>query len=102
MDRRPELQVQLESITNTTHVYFQPPESFRLNYPCLVYRRSDVDLEYADNLAYRVHHKYELTWLHMDPDDDTVERLLTSLPLISYVRQFALNGVYHDVMYLYK
>lgn len=102
MDRRLDLQMQLEALCSPYMVYYQPPESFRLDFPCAVYRRSDVDMEYANNHGYILTERYELTWLHLDPDDGMVERLLNSLSCVSYARQFALNGVYHDVMYAYK
>ena len=42
MDSRPNLQTMLEQILGSRNVYFQPPESLKLNYPAIVYKRSNI------------------------------------------------------------
>ena len=37
MDRRLKLQTLLESIKGVSKVYFQPPETVKMSYPCIVY-----------------------------------------------------------------
>ena len=42
MDSRPNLQAKLEEILGNKNVYFQPPESLKLNFPAIVYKRSNI------------------------------------------------------------
>ena len=34
------------------NVYFQPPESVKMNYPAIVYSRSDIENDHANNQVY--------------------------------------------------
>ena len=53
MDSRPNLQTKLEQILGSRNVYFQPPESIKLNYPAIVYKRSNIQNTFADNEVYK-------------------------------------------------
>ena len=41
MASRLNLQDKLEEVLGSKQVYFQPPESLKLKYPCIVYSRSN-------------------------------------------------------------
>lgn len=43
------LDLQREFQALCKNVYFQPPESVKLLYPCIVYKRSAGDTRFADN-----------------------------------------------------
>ena len=43
MDRRLELQSELEKILGSRNVYYQPLPSLKLQYPCIVYERNPGD-----------------------------------------------------------
>ena len=42
----------LEGLLGSKHVYFQPPASITLVYPCIIYNLSDITISRADNKAY--------------------------------------------------
>lgn len=100
MGRRLKLHELLAKYTGS-RTYFQPPDGFRLAYPCIVYRLEDRPAEYADNRTYLQYERYTVSYLHQDPDDDTPAQIMSDLGGVEYVRQFALNGVYHDIMRIY-
>ncbi len=52
MSRRLELHAKLVDFLGSGHVYFQPPESVRLTYPCIIYNLDDFDVKRADNELY--------------------------------------------------
>lgn len=86
----------LVSILGTHNVYYQPPESFKLAYPCIVYSRTDIDPLRADDTAYVKRHRYLVTHISRDPDDETVERIADTMGF-SYDRHFVSDGLHHDV-----
>ena len=47
--RRLKLHERLVEILGTDHVYFQPPENFKLEYPAIVYSRKQISNRFADN-----------------------------------------------------
>ncbi len=82
------------------NVYFQPPESVKMKYPAIVYRRNRIENVSADNVAYRQNVSYVITVVDRDPDSEIVERLST-IPHISYDRSYAADNLNHDVFTLF-
>lgn len=100
MDRRLSLQEILVNILGSNNVYFQPPETIRLQYPCIIYERSDIDKKYADNRTYTSMVRYSLTLITRSPESDLVKSIL-ELPYCSYDRYYAADTLNHDVFTLY-
>lgn len=100
MDRRLSLQETLVNILGSNNVYFQPPETIRLKYPCIIYDRSDIDKKYADNRAYISMVRYSLTLITRSPESDLVKAIL-ELPYCSHDRYYAGDTLNHDVFTLY-
>lgn len=100
MDRRWHLQAKLESILGSTNVYYQPPESIKMHYPCIVYMRDDIGITYANNRNYLAKTRYTVTLISRDAEDNTLDSLL-QLQQCSYNRHYVSDGLYHDVVTLY-
>ena len=52
MDKRLKLQSNLEKLLGSKHVYYQPPASLKMEYPCIRYSKSTIDSKNADNSKY--------------------------------------------------
>ena len=100
MGSRTNLQSLLESILDSQNVYFQPPESLKLSYPCIIYGRSDVNINYADDGAYSHKIRYTVTLIDKNPDSTILEKLI-NLPLCSYDRHYKAENLNHDTFDLY-
>ncbi len=100
MAPRSDLQTKLESLSGVQKVYFQPPENVKLVYPCIVYNRDGLPVQYADNSPYHLTTKYEVTVMDRDPDS-SIPRQVLMLPLCSHDRSFAVADLNHDVFTLY-
>jgi len=100
MDRRLSLQEILANILGSNNVYFQPPETIRLQYPCIIYERSDIHKKYADNRAYMSMVRYSVTLITRSPESNLVKAIL-ELPYCSYDRYYAADTLNHDVFTLY-
>jgi hypothetical protein len=100
--QRPALSTKLNAIMDEVngHVYFQPPEDVKLQYPCLVYELEDVNIRFADNGAYSLFDRYQVTLIRHDPDSPIIRKLL-GLPHSSFSRHFATSGLNHDVFVIY-
>lgn len=100
MSDRLDLQAILLSILPSKNVYFQPPASMSLKYPCIIYRRNDVDAKKADDITYISRVSYMLTYIDQNPDGVIVDKLL-ALPLCRFDRNFVKDGLNHDTFILY-
>ena len=94
------LQSTLEEILGTNNVYFQPPESLKLNYPCIIYELTTFKDHYADNLIYEGRKQYKLTLVHSNPDNDIVEAL-RALPLCKFSTSFTKDYLNHYIFNIY-
>jgi hypothetical protein len=82
------------------HVYFQPPESIKLTYPCIIYKRDKMDTKYANNKKYAHLMRYQVKVIDNDPDSDLPSSVL-ELSLCNHVQNFVTDGLNHDVFELY-
>lgn len=84
----------------TSHVYFQPPTGTLLEYPCIIYKLSDIEAFHADNILYDLNSKYEVTYITRDPDDENRYNI-AMLPMCSFDRSFVSDNLNHYVYTLY-
>ena len=100
MANRLDLQAELEELLGSRNVYFQPPASVRINYPAIVYTRSDIDNTFADDSVYMQSHFYEVTVIDEDPDSKIVEAV-SKLPTCRFSRHFTSENRNHDTFIIY-
>lgn len=100
MEHRLELHNLLCDILETTNVYFQPPASVQMNYPAIVYSRSNINKTFADNVTYRQTCLYQVTVIDYDPDSEIVNKV-SALPKCRFDRHFTKDNLNHDVFTLY-
>lgn len=101
MVRRLKLHQVLENVLESKSVYYQPPESLKLQYPCIVYRTDNGDTSFANNMPYVFKRNYNLILITRDPDSDLVEKLAMALPGITLDRTYTTEGLNHYVYSLY-
>ena len=100
MGSRLELHDKLKEILGSNFVYFQPPESLKMNYPAIVYQLSDIDNTYANNAVYKQALAYDVTVIHNNPDNDVFLKV-SSLPFCRFDRHFKSDNLNHYVFTLY-
>lgn len=100
MDRRPDLQKLLTTILGSDNVYFQPPPTIRMKYPCIVYERTSGDTQFADNNPYTFRLRYKINLICRQPEQEVLAKL-AALPMCTYDRFYVADGLNHDVFNLY-
>ena len=70
MRSRLRLHEELVNILGSRYVYFQPPESIKLNYPCIIYERYDISNTFADDDVYLDPRQYRITVVDKNPDSE--------------------------------
>ena len=98
--RRIELhQILKDTFNSTPHVYYQPPASVQLKYPCIVYSLNDFPEVYADNDRYLVHRPYQVTVIDQDPDSELRENV-AKLRWCRFDRSYVSDNLNHFVFTL--
>lgn len=101
MASRLKLHEELKEILGDYDVYFQPPESVKLTYPCVIYKLTNADIGYADNMTYRYSRRYQITLITKDPDSDLIDKIPKSLRHCSFANYFVSNNLNHYIYDLY-
>ncbi len=94
MGRRVELHNILKQVLGSGNVYFEPAESFKLKYPCIVYFMEGNAEWHADNNPYHRMQRYSLTYITQQADDPMVDKI-DSIKYCSLNRPFTTSGLRH-------
>ena len=100
MDRRLELQQILVNILGSSNVYFQPPATITLKYPCIIYQRSKIEQKYADNRTYNSRVRYSVILISRKHETEIINKLL-ELQYCSYDRFYTADSLNHDSFTIY-
>lgn len=82
------------------NVYFQPPESVKLKYPCILYSLDIIDPRKADNRLYYQYKRYMVTIIDRDPDSE-LPLIIAKLQYAKHDRTYVADNLYHYVFTLY-
>ncbi len=94
-DRRLRLQSVLESILGSGNVYFQPPASMIMEYPCIVYSFTGTYGTKADNIDYLTSDAYDVTLITKDPVFGEVNERILEIPHCRFSRKYTADNLHH-------
>lgn len=100
MRTRTELSVKLREILGSDNVYFQPPSSKKMSYPCIRYELNDIPTGRGDNIHYKTDTFYKVTYIDASPTSNVVKKLM-ELPDCSFDRFYYADNLNHYVYNIY-
>ena len=100
MADRLELQSLLEKLLGSKNVYYQPPESIKMQYPAIKYSKQIIKSTHANDGKYSMKDCYQLMVIAKLPDNPVIKKLL-ELPYCSYDRYYVADNLNHDVLTIY-
>ena len=101
MASRLNLQTELEEILGSRNVYFQPPESVKMQYDAIRYNLSGKNLRHADNKIYRKVNCYDGVVITRDPDSPIPDAILDHFEMISFGKPYTADNLNHFPFTLY-
>ena len=90
----------LVSILGTSNVYFQPPATIKLKYPCIIYKLDDIEDVRANDKRYLNHKRYLITVVDRNPDSSIPDKIL-DLPYCAFENYFVIDNLNHYNCSLY-
>ena len=100
MADRLELHSVFQELLGSSNVYYQPPESIKMQYDAIRYSKKTINSKYANNRKYSMTDCYEVIVISRLPDNPVIKKLL-SLPYCSYDRHYIADNLHHDVLTIY-
>lgn len=101
MASRLELHEEFCNILESRNVYFQPPASVKLEYDCIKYSLSGINVQHANNENYTMTNRYEVIVITRNPDSKTPWDILGHFKMCSFDRAYASDNLNHFVFTLY-
>lgn len=96
MANRLNLSKVLHEVLGNDNVYFQPPPSKKMSFPCVVYERVRINTRFADNRPYKLTDSYQVTYIDTDPDSN-IPHKLAELPRCIFERFYVNDNKYYNV-----
>ena len=93
-------QATFEELLESRNVYYNPPASVKMNYDAIVFNRSSIDNNFANNNVYMQSNRYSVTVITRDPDAPIIQKI-SRLPQCSFDRHFVSDNLHHNVFTLY-
>lgn len=100
MNSRLDLHEVLVELLGSSNVYYSPPPTLKMNYPCIVYEKSSIQIDHANNHPYKHRRRYMLTVIDKDPDSDLLDKV-SKLQSVRFDRHFTMNNLNHDIFEIY-
>lgn len=101
MASREELNEKFCELLGTRNVYFQPPASVRMKYPCIRYAKKGNVANHANNKVYKATNRYDGVYIDYDPDSDIPDKLLERFEMISLGQGYQADNLNHFPFTIY-
>jgi hypothetical protein len=100
MAQRLQLHDLLVENLGSDYVYFQPPPTVNMTYPCIVYKRDSAITIFAGDKPYQNNTRYQVTVIDRDPDS-LIPAKIAKLPMCIFDRFYTADNLNHDVFKLF-
>ena len=100
MASRNDLQKELESLLGVRHVYYQTPESVKMEYPAIRYSKTNMKSTFANSNVYSNKKSYEIIVIDKKPDNPIIYKIF-ELPYARFDRHYVADNLNHDVFTIY-
>ena len=101
MASRLELHEELCEVLDSRNVYFQPPESVKMQYDAIRYELGVKDLKRANNKVYASTNRYEGVVITRHPDTEIPDLMIERFEMISFGRPYTADNLNHYPFTIY-
>lgn len=95
ISERQEFHNKLKEIYPNISIYFQPPASIKMSYPCIIYNLDNINMTRADNKIYTAQYRYALTYVSNKPDDTDYQKLFDTFEYVNLERYYRADNLNH-------
>lgn len=101
MARRLNLHEELCETLESKSVYFQPPQSLSMNYPCIRYALDEPSQIYAGDKNYNCTKRYDGVVIDRDPESNIPGKLLARFERCRLGKPYVADNLHHFPFTLY-
>ena len=101
MGSRLKLHEELCGVLGMRNVYYDPPASVKMKYPCIRYSKGAPDLKRANNRVYAHTECYEGVVIDTDPDSGIATNVLGHFRMCKIGKSYFAENLYHTPITIY-
>lgn len=101
MASRLQLHEEFCTILESTNVYYQPPQSLMMKYPCIRYSSTTPNQTYANNKFYRGMKQYDGIIIDSNPDSVIPDKLQEHFEMFSLGKPYVADNLNHFPFTIY-
>lgn len=101
MASRLDLHDELIEVLGSNNVYFQPPESKKIEYDCIIYHRNNYHIRHANDEIYMLRDRYEVECIYRNPDSTLPKDVMEHFKYCNFDRHFISDNLNHATFNLY-
>lgn len=94
LELREKLSIFMEECGETPKLYFQPAESVKLEYPCMIYHLKTLTSRKANDRPYHKTIAFDITYVTRSPASKVPTRMLAE-PLFAFDRYYTAENLHH-------
>lgn len=88
-------------LTISPNVYYQTPSSIKMQYPCIRYSLQRQKTRHADNIRYKNHDCYLVTYISRHVYDEIINIMPTKFTYCRFDRPYTADNLHHYVFEIY-
>lgn len=92
---RKDFNTELVDFLGTGNVYYNPPESVKISYPCIIYKPSRPSGVNANNKRYFNMKCYEVTMISRDPEWGLPDQMMEHFSFCDLGVPFTTDNLWH-------
>lgn len=101
MANRLDLQAEFETLLGSRNVYFQPPSTLKMKYPCIRYSLSAPDIKRANDKMYLNTNCYEGVIIDSNPDSTIPRSMIEHFKMCSISSGYTADNLNHYPFTIY-
>lgn len=90
----------LHEVLGSDNVYYQPPETVKMQYPAIVYALDGIENVHANDGVYLNRYRYSVTVIDKSPDSSIADKI-SLVPKCRFNRHYTKDNLNHYVFTLY-
>lgn len=83
------------------NVYFQPPATLQMVYPCIVYRKTNKMRHFGNDIIYLSQQQYQITVIEKNPDSKVADNIESHFPHCAIDQYYTVDNLNHTTINLY-
>jgi hypothetical protein len=95
------LELHAELVKFLPNVYFQPPSTIKMLYPCIVYNKTSKMRHFANDVVYLSQQEYQIMVIENNPDSTVADDIEKHFKHCGINQYYTVDNLNHTTLNLY-